>query len=167
MSRDAKLRHAPSRTAEVESEWELRVSGQEVGSRRSRGAHGKESSPAFIAPEPARVVLGPSWVAATLQLLILAFYGVFRAFMDFSGSLFSAVGRPRIVAALRVIVILASSFLLSPLTEVWGIEGTAVAMTLPVIGVFGLSLWATGRALQATARDGRSPGSTGNGRHRV
>ena len=107
---------------------------------------------AVIAPELVRVALGPTWLPATLPLLILAFYGLFRALMDFSASLFSAVGRPRIVAELNPIVVLASLVLLFPLTAAWGIEGTAVAMTLPVIAVFGLSLRATGRVLRTPAR---------------
>jgi PST family polysaccharide transporter/lipopolysaccharide exporter len=105
---------------------------------------------AVIAPELVRIALGPTWLPSTVALLVLAFYGLFRSFIDFSASLFAAVGKPRIVAELNLIVVLASAALLFPLTEAWGIEGTAVAMTLPVVGVFALSLRATGRVLGTT-----------------
>ena len=107
---------------------------------------------AVIAPELVRIALGPTWLASTLPLLVLAFYGLFRSLMDFSGALFSAIGRPRIVAELNLAVVAASAILLFPLTEAWGIVGTAVAMTLPVVGTFGLSLRATGRVLGTSVR---------------
>ncbi len=106
---------------------------------------------AVIAPELVKIALGPTWAASTLALLVLAFYGLFRALFDFSGNLFSAVGQPRIVARLNLFIVLVSGALVIPFTLAGGIEGTATAMTLPVIAAFALSLRATGRILGAPA----------------
>ncbi len=108
---------------------------------------------AVIAPELVRIALGPTWSESTLALLVLAFYGLFRSLVDFSGNLFAAVGKPRIIAELNLVIVVASAILLIPFTLSWGIEGTATAMTLPVIGVFALSLGYTGKILGITARD--------------
>lgn len=116
---------------------------------------------AVIAPELVRIVLGDKWIAATLPLVILSFYGLSRALMDFSNSLFSAVGRPKLVAKLNLHVVLLSAIGIWPLTAFGGITGAAVAMTIPVVIVLGISIVWTGRVLQVSAwtvpRGGRVP----------
>ncbi len=116
---------------------------------------------AVIAPEIIRISLGPVWIPATLSLVILSFYGLARALMDFSSSLFSAVGKPRIVAELNLVVVLLSAALILPLTWSWGIAGAAVAMTIPVVVVFALSVVRAARILRMPAwdvlRGGRAP----------
>ncbi len=107
---------------------------------------------AVIAPEIIRIALGPLWIAASLPLVILAFYGLTRALMDFSSSLFSAVGRPGLNAKLNLIVLLISAALILPFTIWWNIAGAALAMTIPVAIGFGVSLVWTGRVLQIPAR---------------
>lgn len=107
---------------------------------------------AVIAPEIIRISLGPIWIPATLSLVILAFYGLTRALMDFSSSLFSAVGRPRIVAELNLVVVAISGILILPFTWWWGIAGAAVAMTIPVAIVFVLSIVRAARVLRIPAR---------------
>jgi len=87
---------------------------------------------AILAPEIVRVLLGPVWIGATVPLVILAFYGLGRAVLDFGSSLFAAVGKPRIIAMLNLYVLVASVILVFPLTLMYGISGTALAMTVPV-----------------------------------
>jgi PST family polysaccharide transporter/lipopolysaccharide exporter len=95
---------------------------------------------ASMAPEVVRIFLGPVWIGATVPLIILAFYGLGRALVDFSSSLFAAVGRPRIIAVLSLYILVGSLILLFPLTLTFGISGTAVAMTIPVgvVAVFSI-----------------------------
>lgn len=116
---------------------------------------------AVISPEIVRIVLGPTWIPATLALVILSFYGLVRALMDFSGSLFSAVGRPRIVAELNLIVVLISGALILPFTWSGGIAGAALAMTIPVAIAFLVSIAWTARVLRTTpwhvVRGGMAP----------
>ncbi len=116
---------------------------------------------AVIAPEIIRIALGPQWIEASLPLVILAFYGLTRALMDFSSSLFSAIGRPGLNAKLNLIVVLISGALILPFTFWWKIAGAALAMTIPVAIGLGISLVWTGRVLRiptrAVVRGGASP----------
>ncbi len=108
---------------------------------------------AVVAPEIANIVLGPTWAASTVPLIILAFYGFARAPIDFSAALFSAVGRPRTLAELNLYVLVASIVPLVPLTLAYGIAGTAVAMTVPVILVSIVSVVRSAQVLRAKVRD--------------
>jgi O-antigen/teichoic acid export membrane protein len=108
---------------------------------------------AVVAPEVANILLGPTWAPATPSLFILAFYGFARAPIDFSGALFSAVGRPRIVAELNFYVLVASILPLVPLTLAYGIAGTAIAMTVPVVLVSVVSIVRSAQVLRTKVRD--------------
>jgi PST family polysaccharide transporter/lipopolysaccharide exporter len=104
---------------------------------------------AAMAPEVVRIFLGPVWIGATVPLIILSFYGLSRALVDFSSSLFAAVGRPRIIAVLSLYTLAGSLILLFPLTLSFGISGTAVAMTIPVAAVAAISIVQSARVLRA------------------
>ncbi len=108
---------------------------------------------AMVAPEVVNILLGPIWAPANLTLLVLGFYGVGRGLVDFSSSLFAAVGRPRVIAELNLYILVASVVLLVPLTLVLGIVGAAVAMTIPVAGVTAISISRASKILQARPRD--------------
>ncbi len=108
---------------------------------------------AVLSPEVVNIVFGPNWTAATLPLLILCFYGLFRAIVDFSSSLFGAIGRPRIIAELNLYILILSLVPLVPLTIWWGINGTAVAMTIPVVIVAVYAVWKSAQVLQGRMRE--------------
>jgi O-antigen/teichoic acid export membrane protein len=108
---------------------------------------------AVMAPEIVNILLGPIWAPATLVLLILAFYGLGRALVDFSGSLFAAIGKPRVIAELNLYILIASVILLFPLTLRYGIAGTAVSMTIPVVIVAVVSIFRSARTLQGRPRE--------------
>ena len=95
---------------------------------------------AVLSPEIVNILFGPIWVDAIVPLFILSFYALFRALIDFSSSLFGAVGRPRIIAELNLYILILSLIPLIPLTIFWGIRGTSVAMTIPVVIVAVVSL---------------------------
>lgn len=95
---------------------------------------------AVLAPEVVNILFGPTWAVATLPLLILCFYGFFRAIIDFSSSLFGAVGKPKVIAELNLAILVLSVIPLVPLTILWGINGASVAMTVPVAVVALLTL---------------------------
>jgi O-antigen/teichoic acid export membrane protein len=107
---------------------------------------------ASVAPEIVSVFLGPAWIGATAPLFVLAFYGLGRALVDFSSSLFAAIGRPRVIAVLSLYILVGSVILLFPLTLIWGISGTAVAMTIPVELVACVSVVKSARILNADVR---------------
>jgi PST family polysaccharide transporter/lipopolysaccharide exporter len=105
-----------------------------------------------MAPEVVRIFLGPVWIGAAVPLIILSFYGLSRALVDFSSSLFAAVGRPRMIAVLSLYTLVGSLILLFPLTLTFGISGTAVAMTIPVAAVAIVSIVQSARILRADLR---------------
>jgi O-antigen/teichoic acid export membrane protein len=95
---------------------------------------------AILSPEIVSILFGPGWSDVTVPLLILSFYGLFRAIVDFSTSLFGAVGKPRIFAELNLYILLLSLIPLYPFTIWWGIRGTAMSMTIPVVIVAVLAI---------------------------
>jgi len=100
-----------------------------------------------LAPELVSVILGPVWIPATVPLVFLALYGLFRAIIDFSSSLFAAVGKPRLISVLNLYILIGSSALLVPLTLTYGISGTAVAVTVPVAAVSVLAIYQAANTL--------------------
>ena len=108
---------------------------------------------AVLAPEIVNILLGPMWAPATLTLLVLAFYGLAKALIDFTASLFAAVGRPRLIAELNLFVLAGSLVLLFPFTFAYGIVGTAVSMTIPVIAVAVVSISRSAHVLQGRATE--------------
>ncbi len=107
---------------------------------------------AVMSPEIVHI-LGPKWEAATLPLVALAFYGMARAIIDFSSSMFAAVGQPRTIAELNLYILIGSVVLLFPLTLLYGIAGTAVAMTIPVGAVSLVSIHRSAQSLNARSQE--------------
>lgn len=107
----------------------------------------------ILAPEIVHILLGPTWIPATFPLVILGFYGLGRGLVDFSSSLFAAVGRPRIIALQNLYILILSLVLLLPLTIYYDISGTSLAMTIPVLVVAGLSLRQSAKTLGSRTRD--------------
>jgi O-antigen/teichoic acid export membrane protein len=107
---------------------------------------------AMLAPEFVSILLGPVWVEATLPLIILSFYGLARALVDFSSSLFAAVGKPRIIAIQNLYILIGSVILVFPFTLVYGISGTALAMSIPVGVVAFISVAQAAHALRIDIR---------------
>jgi len=107
---------------------------------------------ATMAPEIVRILLGQIWIDATIPLIILSFYGLARALLDFGSSLFAAVGKPRITAMLNLYVLVTSVILVFPLTLAYGISGTALAMTIPVASVALVSIARVARVLRVATR---------------
>lgn len=116
---------------------------------------------AVTAPELVSIVLGPKWLGATAALAVLGLYGIARALVDFSSSLFQAVGQPRTVAELNLYILLLSVVPLIPLTLLFNIAGTAVAMTIPVAVVAGIAMHRAAGVIECrtidVARRGRGP----------
>lgn len=107
----------------------------------------------MLAYEIVYILLGEVWAAAAPPLLILGFYGLGRGLVDFSSSLFAAVGTPRIIALQNLYILILSLILLWPLTVLYGINGTSVAMTIPVILIAAQSLRQSAKTLGCRAAD--------------
>jgi O-antigen/teichoic acid export membrane protein len=86
-----------------------------------------------LATEITTVVYGPRWLPAAPALRILAVFGAMRAISSLGGYVLQAIGKPNInfyLVSGKLVVILA---LLPWLTSHYGIEGAALAVTLPQI----------------------------------
>ncbi|TLZ71842.1 MAG: lipopolysaccharide biosynthesis protein [Methanobacteriota archaeon] len=103
---------------------------------------------AVMAPEIVLVLLGPVWRPSIVPLIILSFYGFSKAMVEFTTPLFASIGRPGAIPRLNAMILVGSLGLLPPLTILFGIAGTALAMTIPVPFALVVSfLWAA-RILQ-------------------
>ena len=100
---------------------------------------------AVMAPEIVRVLLGAVWTPSIVPLVILAFYGFAKALVDFTAPLFASMGQPKALPRLNGLILGGSVLLLFPLTLMFGIAGTAVAMLLPIsVAVVVAFHWAAG-----------------------
>ncbi|HYM39782.1 MAG TPA: oligosaccharide flippase family protein [Thermoplasmata archaeon] len=106
-----------------------------------------------MASEIVHILLGPTWVAATVPLVVLGFYGIGRALVDFSSSLFAANGTPRIIARQNFFILILSLIPLWPLTVYYSISGTALSMTVPVLIVAVVSLAQSAKTVGARFHD--------------
>lgn len=86
------------------------------------------------------VVLGMrAWLPAVPLFRWLLAYALARPLMDDAGTLFTAVGRPRIAVEMLVVQALALLALCPPLTRLWGAEGAAASVGL--VAVAGVAFW--------------------------
>jgi len=108
---------------------------------------------AIVAPEIVLVLLGVEWTPSIVPLIFLSFYGFFKAIVEFTTPLFASMGHPNAIPRLNALILIGSLALLPPLTVLFGIAGTALAMTIPVPFALVVSfLWAA-RILQLEPRD--------------
>jgi O-antigen/teichoic acid export membrane protein len=84
-----------------------------------------------LAPDVMRVVWGPSWIPAGASLRLLALYGLARSIAGITGNLHNAVGKPQMSFYLTVGKLVVTAIAIYPMTIWWGIEGTAIAVSVP------------------------------------
>lgn len=75
-------------------------------------------------------VYGEKWSSAAVPLRILAFFGLFRALLSFSGYLFEGMGKPRVAFHLGLLRLLTIAPLIVPMVQSFGLEGAAWTVTL-------------------------------------
>lgn len=81
-----------------------------------------------LATEFTTIFLGEKWLdmVPTMQVLVLS--GLVRSIANTAGSVFTAVGKPKIDTILSLIRLLVMAVLIYPLSVKWGIFGTAFAI---------------------------------------
>jgi O-antigen/teichoic acid export membrane protein len=88
----------------------------------------------LIGAEPIVVgIFGANWQGAAAPLRILALFGIARAFSGTTGAVFQAAGRPKVLVWLNLLHLTVLCALLLVLTPPFGLEGTAVAVTLAAV----------------------------------
>jgi len=107
----------------------------------------------FLAPELATVIFGQRWDPGVMVplLRVVALYGTVRTVQMPTGSLFQAVGKPHYLARLnlaRLVVLLAAIY---PMTQAWGLLGTAWAVTGSFLLIQPVTYLLAGRILNCAA----------------
>ena len=93
-----------------------------------------------LAEDLVSVIYGDRWLPAGRALQILAIFGMLRAISSVNGYLYNAIGKPNIPFYFNSTKLLVIAVCIVPLTRYYGIEGAAVAITVPLFIQFLVSL---------------------------
>jgi len=94
-----------------------------------------------IAPDFVNVVLGEKWMPAVPALQVLCVFGIIRSIAATFGPIFQATGNPKILRDISLLKLVLLLILIFPLTDMYGILGTALATTLPTLLTASLQMW--------------------------
>lgn len=86
-----------------------------------------------LSDEIASVLLGEIWAPMVPALKILVFFGLFRSLAGCTGPLLNAMGRPKITFWIILGKLILIAIIIYPLTIRYGIAGTALAVTVPML----------------------------------
>lgn len=106
---------------------------------------------AILASEIIKVIYGVKWMPAVGALQILCIFGLIRAIGSLNGYLYNAIGKPNITFYLNVVRFLILLAVIYPLTSKYGIEGTAIAVTFPVLFLYFIEIYILTRVLKLEA----------------
>ncbi|SEO22899.1 polysaccharide transporter, PST family [Halogranum amylolyticum] len=85
---------------------------------------------AVVAPDFVMTFFGSEWMSMVLPMQILAVYGFLRALGQTFGPVWKALDRPDLITKLSAIRVVLMAILIWPLTEAYGIAGTAATVTI-------------------------------------
>jgi O-antigen/teichoic acid export membrane protein len=86
-----------------------------------------------LAPELIEIVYGDKWIDAVVPLQILCVFGGVRALVSMNGYLLNAIGKPNIDFYLAIVRLAIILIILYPMTIKYGLNGAAIAVTIPLI----------------------------------
>ncbi|MDR9768945.1 MOP flippase family protein [Acetomicrobium sp.] len=89
-----------------------------------------------LAPDFVHIFLGEKWVSIVSVMQILALAGLVRSIQATTGPLFQAIGKPKIDTQWQVIRLLVLAISVYPLTVLWGVLGTAIAVLVSIFTTF-------------------------------
>ncbi|MFH1312912.1 MAG: lipopolysaccharide biosynthesis protein [Candidatus Eisenbacteria bacterium] len=87
-----------------------------------------------LAPDLTRIFLGEKWMPAAPVMQALAIWGSARAIISTTGSVFVAVGKPRLMTKYQFIQLCVLVVLIYPMSQRWGMVGTASAVVVAGLG---------------------------------
>lgn len=102
---------------------------------------------AILAPEIVGILYGEKWMPAVGPLQILCFFGGFRAIGALNGYVYNAIGRPDIPFYMNTAKLMVIIAIIYPLTVRFGLTGTAIAVTLPLVVQFFVAIYIFTRVL--------------------
>lgn len=86
-----------------------------------------------IAPEFVVVVLGVKWASSIVPMQILCFYGLFLSLSGTTGSVFTAVGKPKLVRNLSFLGMVIILIFIYPMIFFYGLIGLCIVVTAAII----------------------------------
>jgi len=104
---------------------------------------------AFLAPAFSRIFLGEQWMPMVPAMQILAIWGLSRSIAATTGPLFSGMGVPRLSTWLQLIKLILMGVFVYPFTVLWGISGTALAVTVSALIVDPISIYVATKILRS------------------
>lgn len=87
----------------------------------------------LLAPELVSFFLGQKWMQIVPAMRVLCVFGLIRALGGTTGPLFQGVGRPDIITKLNMGKLCIIALLIVPLTQKYGIVGTSITITIPML----------------------------------
>jgi O-antigen/teichoic acid export membrane protein len=95
----------------------------------------------IMVPDFVRIFLGDKWIPAASCMQVLSLWGFVLSISANTGSLFQAVGRPRLIAKIVFARFIIMAVLLYPFSLWWGITGTAMAALLSALIIDPIALY--------------------------
>ncbi|MDB9823141.1 lipopolysaccharide biosynthesis protein [Deltaproteobacteria bacterium] len=86
-----------------------------------------------LCSEFTRIFLADKWLPMVPAIQILCFFGVTRSINAAMGQILFSTGNPKIQGVLSSIQLLIMIIIIYPLTRLWGISGTSIAVVIPNI----------------------------------
>jgi O-antigen/teichoic acid export membrane protein len=86
-----------------------------------------------LAPELTQVILTEKWMPIVPALQVMCIFGAMRAIAATFGPVYRAIGRPDVALKINISHFLCLALIIFPLTIMWGLTGTAIAITLSML----------------------------------
>lgn len=106
----------------------------------------------LFAEDFVRIILGTKWLPIAPIIEVFAFSAMLRSLSSTTGPLFQGLGRPDLMAKLVSIRLAIIALLIYPLTNLWGMVGTAMAVVVSSAVVDPMALFLTGRMIGAETK---------------
>ena len=98
---------------------------------------------ALVAPGFTQIILGDKWMPMVPALQILSIILMIKTTTDTCAALFNAKGRPDLNFKMVLLRVVSLAALVYPLTRLWEMEGTALAVGLSVVISATIWVWGT------------------------
>lgn len=86
----------------------------------------------FYAESFVTYFIGSNWLEVIVPLKILVAFGIIRSMASMCGYVFWALGKPKIATNISFFQLILISIIILPLTNQFGIIGTAISVTIPL-----------------------------------
>lgn len=97
-----------------------------------------------------RTVLGEEWLPMVILMQILAAWGLLNSLGYTIGALLNAVGRPDVLTKLLVAKLAVMAVAIYPVTDTYGVAGTATLVVFVALLDIPVGLWLVARSLQTS-----------------